>query len=254
MILKKCPFCQKDIPAAISECPYCHRDESGRDVTLTEKALDSQSVRDVERLGSDDPVVRQQASDRLMDKGADVVPALIRLLNEHTSKGMTEAARILGRLRDRRAVPALLQALKIGDEDLRAAAAWSLHQLHDPGALNELLHELERKDNSIQPYLAFSLGGYQDSRVVPTLIKLAAHNSPEVAFQAVWALGEAGDKTAILPLRRLYSKKDLLLKAAAETALRRIGGPVRKMTSVWSWLGWTTGVGAVASLLWYAYR
>src|SRR3954469_11654060 len=129
MFLKKCAYCQKEIPSRAKECPYCRRDESGRDMAAAERAaqpLDAQAQSEIRALSHDDPVIRKEASDRLSQRGAAVVPVLINIVQEHTHQGAKEAVRLLGRLRDRRAVGALIRALQVGDEDLRGAAVQAL--------------------------------------------------------------------------------------------------------------------------------
>ena len=260
MLLKKCAYCRKDIPSSIVVCPYCHRDEKGQDVTLVEESstpsLDAQAKADLNSLASDDVFERRNAADRLSQRGSAIVPMLINRLNEQNHKGLSEAARLLGRLRDRRAISALAQALKIGDEELRASAAWALGQLTDPQVLEEFLQESQRPNPVIQGYVAYRLAEYQDARVLPTLMKLARLPNREVSFQAVWAMGEAGNSAAVSFLLRMLRQKDPLLRAVTETALRRLGGPVRRTTPV---LGFAIGGMVVAGLvlaaiLWHFYR
>ncbi len=257
MLLKKCTQCRKDIPSTITVCPYCQWDEVAKSPAAFDKtptALDTQTRTDLNMLGSDDPLVRKSAADRLSQKGADIVPALINIVNEHSQKGMAEAAKLLGRLRDQRAVTALVQALKIGDEDLHAAAVWALSQMNDAQALEELVRESTRNNPTVQGYLAHVMGGYRDSRVIHALIKLLYHPNHEVSFQAAWALGEAGDKSAIRPLRQILGRKDRLLRSGAEAALRRLGGPVRRLYPIWGWVLGGVGVCGVSGLLWYFYK
>src|SRR5258708_21908876 len=111
MQLKKCTHCRKDIPHSITVCPYCHRDETGNDAAASDKVAaphDSQIQSDLKLLGNDDPVIRKSAVERLTQKGPDMVPLLINLLNDQSHQGTQETAMLLGRFRDRRAVPALL--------------------------------------------------------------------------------------------------------------------------------------------------
>ena len=258
MLLKKCAHCRKDIPPTMTECPYCHRDQTGQDAAAeltVDTSFDAQVQRDLDLLGSDDPFTRQTAADRIGQRGISVIPHLINLLQDHTHRGIYEAARLLGRLRDRRAVGALVEALNIGDEDLRTSAVWALSQLNDPRVLEELLREAGRNNPMVQGYLAHVLAGYQDPRVVPALIKLAQNKNREVSFHAIWTLGEAGDAAAIAPLRRLLGRRDALIRSAAEAALRRLGGPVRRTVPVWGVTArWVAGLSAAAVLIWHFYK
>src|SRR5262249_10071101 len=155
MKLRKCLYCTKDIAVQLEICPYCQHDANGRETVSPDAATaaaDAQTLDDLARLSSDDSVVQKQVSERLVQRGVQVVPLVVRFLNEHKDKSAKGAARILGRLRDRRAVAALAQALKIGDEETRLSAVWALSQINDSQALEELLRESDRNDPTVQSY------------------------------------------------------------------------------------------------------
>ncbi len=219
------------------------------------EAADPKLLQDLTDLGSEDPYLRQAAAERVLQRGPAAVTALTAMVQEHSHKGVPEAVRLLGRLRDRRSLGALIHALKMGNEDLRANAVWALTQINDPQALEELLQEAHRNNPAVQAYLAYTLSTIQDPRVVPTLVKLSQHTSREVSFQAIWALGETGDRAAILPLRKLLACRDALLRSAAESALRRLGGPVRRAYPIGLWVGVVMSVGLVWGLAgWFFYK
>src|ERR1051326_6659855 len=180
MILKPCPFCQKDIPRAIQVCPYCHRDEQGKfvsmDTSVTEEpGTDKYFQDDLAELASDDPFVREQACVRVAQRGFGVVQALISILSDFAKPGLAGVAMALGKIGDRRAIPVLAQAAKMGGEKLCTAAVLDLAQFHEPEVLPLLLSEAERPHPVIQSFLANVLGNFQDDRVVPILRKLAGH-------------------------------------------------------------------------------
>ncbi len=220
------------MPGQLSECPYCHRNEKGQDVSSIAEsapALDAQLQNELNQLAEADPVTQKNAADRLHQRGAAIVPLLINHLHEHAHQGGSGVARLLGRFRDRRSVNALIEALKMGDETTRISAVWALSQINDPAALDELLRECERTNPMVQSYLAHVLPSYQDERVLPALIKLSRHASRDVSFQAICSLGEVGNAKAIYPLRQLLGQKEPVLKTAAANALRRLGGPQRRV-------------------------
>jgi HEAT repeat protein len=254
VMLKKCLHCGKDAPAQLAVCPYCHQNEEGENVTLTsEKSAvlnEGQVQSDLAQLGHEDPLIQKEAADRLSQRGPAIVPLLVNRLSENVHKGASQTARLLGRFRDRRGLSALIQVLKTGDEEAKVSAVWSLSQLNDAGALDELLRECDRNNPTVQGYLAHVIVGYQDPRVLPSLLKLAAHSNREVAFQAAWALGEAGNPQPIDPLRRLLSRRDPDLKTVAQHALRRLGGPVRHVVSFWGY-AWVLAVIVAGLGLWF---
>src|SRR5580765_7115231 len=71
---------------------------------------------------------------------ADKIDDLTRALMQDPSyKVRVQAALVLGKLADKRAVPALMQALKDENESVRGVAATSLGRIGDKGAANALL-------------------------------------------------------------------------------------------------------------------
>src|SRR3954465_5240763 len=71
---------------------------------------------------------------------ADKIDDLTRALMQDPSyKVRVQAALVLGKLLDKRAVPALMQALKDENESVRGVAATSLGRIGDKGAANALL-------------------------------------------------------------------------------------------------------------------
>ncbi len=251
MILKPCPFCQKDIPRSITVCPYCHRDEQGKPVAMDTgaAAVEISAPKkyfqdDLKELASDDPFTRDQAVIRVARHGAGVVQALVSILNDFAKPGLAGVALALGKIGDRRAISVLTQAAKMGDEELRIAAVWALAQFHEPEVLPVLLSEAERPHPIIQSFLANALGAFQDHRVVPTLCRLAAHPNREVAFQAVCSLGEVGSRAGVPILKKSWRMGGPLVRAASAASLNRLGSrPSRFSITSLAW-----GVGALSVL------
>jgi HEAT repeat protein len=260
MILKPCPFCQKDIPRSITVCPYCHRDEAGQPVAMDTaahaeiSAPDKYFQDDLKELASDDPFIRDQAVIRVARHGTGVVQALLSILNDFAKPGLASVALALGKIGDRRAISVLAQATKMGDEDLRLASVWALAQFHDEEVLPILLAEAERPHPIIQSFIANILGTFQDGRVVPVLTKLASHPNREVAFQAACALGESGGSAAIGVLKSTWRQGDALVRSACAASLRRIGSKPARMAP------WTMSLGLAALaalggvLAWFFYK
>jgi HEAT repeat protein len=259
MILKPCPFCQKEIPRSITVCPYCHRDEQGKSVAMDTSAVEapvSDKILEHERkeLASDDPFIRDQAIIRVAQRGAAVVPALLTILGDFAKSGLAGVARVLGKIGDRRAIPVLAQASKMGDEELRLASVWALAQFHDEEVLPILLAEVERPHPIIQSYIANILGTFQDSRVAPVLIKLAGHPNREVAFQAACALGESGGSAAIGVLKSTWRQGDPLLRSACVASLRRLGSKPSRLAPLSMGLGFAALAALGGGLAWFFYK
>jgi HEAT repeat protein len=260
MILKPCPFCQKDIPRSIIVCPYCHRDEGGKAVQMDTVATAQESISEkyfeqlLTDLASEDPFQRDQAVIRMAQHGFGVAQALISILGDFAKPGLAGVARSLGKIGDRRAVPALAQAAKMGDEELRIAAVWALCQFHEPEVLPVLLSEAERPHPIIQGYLAHALGTFQDSRVVPVLASLARHPNREVAFQAACALGESGDRAAVPVLKKVWRRRDALVRSASAASLKRLGGKPSWISPAMLVLGLTILLAIGTGIGWILYK
>jgi HEAT repeat protein len=258
--LKDCPFCQKPIPAKITACPYCHRDEQGQPVRMDTSAAPPETAdskyfdSDLADLANPDPFLREQATVRMAQKGFGVAQALISILADHSKPGLAGVAKVLGRIRDRRAIPVLLQAMKMGDEDLRLAAIWSLGQFQEPEVLNGFIGEAERQHPGIQSYVAYLLGGFHDASALPALTKLMKHPSREVAFQAAFALGELGDARAIPALQKTLRRKDPVIRAAASASIRRLGATPQPPALRLFWIVLPLILAAAAAAFWYFRR
>jgi HEAT repeat protein len=256
MILKPCPFCQKDIPRTITVCPYCHRDEQGKPVQVDPLAIvdafDQRSFdQDLKDLSNTDPFQRDEAVVRMARRGFGIVQALASILADQAQPGLAGVARVLGKIRDRRSIGALAQAAKMGDDDLRMAAVWALSQFREPEVIPLLLSEAERPHPQIQSYLVHVLGGVQDARVLPVLRRLASHPSREVAFQAACALGETQDPDSIPALRKIWRRRDPLLREAAHSALRKMGVSIHGPWWIHRAIGLLISLAALSALAWW---
>jgi len=259
MQLRPCPFCQKPIPKKMTACPYCHHDEQGQKVRMDTAAPPPDPnekkyyENDMADLGSDDPYLREQAVVRMAQRGFGVVQALIDVLSNLNRPGLAATAKVLGRVRDRRAVPALTNALRMGDEELRSAAAWALGQIHEPQVLATFAAEADRQHPVIQAYIAYVLGSARDGNSVKPLAKLLSAPQREVAFQAACALGEIGDRDAAGPLRRALGHKEAVVRVAAAASLKRLGLSVRMLIPR-KWIIAAVAIPSVASVVFYFYR
>jgi two-component system response regulator CpxR len=100
------------------------------------------------------------------------------------------AAKILGQLRDSRAVPVLRMALKDKDRDVRAAAAKALGELKDLSAVPELIAILENKKEEMFVHISAieALGRMKDSTALPVLEKASKDKVWHVAIPALRAM------------------------------------------------------------------
>ncbi|HEY2251101.1 MAG TPA: HEAT repeat domain-containing protein [Planctomycetaceae bacterium] len=108
----------------------------------------------------------------------------------------------------RAAVPALLKILEDDESPLRAGAAWALAKIDDREAretvLKFLIKNLPRRDDSelsvVAPMALLMLARDNDALthlVLPRVVELLAHDSPQVKSEAAASLAALGEKAAL---------------------------------------------------------
>jgi HEAT repeat protein len=144
---------------------------------------------DVERycamLHSKDDNERDAAVAELAKIGAPAVPGVLTVLgHDEIYLGRVGAARVLGRIRDVRAVKPLVVAL--GDEYafVRQEASLALVAIGDKAAVDEILEALGQGNDNFLEAAAATLGLLHDRRALPALEKLARHQNADVAKAA----------------------------------------------------------------------
>lgn len=104
----------------------------------------------MDTLASKDGMARQKARESLVVVGKPAVPNLIRVLQNSKSDHLRwEAAKILGRIGDTKAIPSLVKALEDDDHDVAWLAAEALIKFKKT-AWSVLMHALiKSEDDSI---------------------------------------------------------------------------------------------------------
>ena len=121
------------------------------------------------------------------------IEILLRMIASPDKKARKNAAKMLGGVRDRRAVDALIHALRDPKDDVRKEAA-------------------------------VSLGAAGDRRAVPALVAALNDGDGGVRTRAVDSLGDLGDPRAIRPLLgMLMEEQDPFRVTNIQRALKRIG-------------------------------
>jgi putative membrane-bound dehydrogenase-like protein len=139
--------------------------------------------------------VRLVAMRRLADRGASVVPSVVKVLQDKTKP------------------PAA-----------RWSAIWTLDRI-DGGKAGRaaIIACLDDADLSVRRQAARQLGDRAAREAVPGLTKLMTHADRSVRFQAATALGRIGDVKGVAALLPALDEADLFARYAAFTALNRIG-------------------------------
>jgi HEAT repeat protein len=145
------------------------------------------------------------------------LPDLVKL-GSSTSQERTEAATVLGELRDERAVEPLLVLLKDVNFDIRLSAIRALGQIWK---LPDLV-KLGSSASQERTEAATVLGELKDERAVEPLLALLVGTSAGVRIAAVAALGQLGAEQAVEPLLALLDNASAGVRAAVVGALDRL--------------------------------
>jgi len=206
----------------------------------------------------------QNASRELIDFGSSAVPSLIHAFTnpEETLRVRLGIARILGEIRDERAIVPLLSVCNLTDEEgepldylivpalvqfgasalpqliatladykqnvfIRAAAAWTLGMLREPHVLELLVERLRdvKEASRVRSYTATGLGELGDTRaVLPLMETLDSTRDPELRRSIATALGCLGSQRAVdLLIKVLRTDEDQRVQQSAARALGQIG-------------------------------
>ena len=149
---------------------------------------------------------------------ADNVTHEFANLKDPDSSIRAAAARVLGEMKDRRAVPPLIAALRDGDAEVRAAVIEALAELKDPRAVEPLISALKDENGEVQGDATLALGEFNDPRGVRALIEVMNAPNQEDHSAAASALGRVG-ASAVEPLIQALNSPDHLARMHAAEAL-----------------------------------
>ena len=175
-------------------------------------------------LGKNDQAVSARIAAICIEMGPRTAPLLIRALRDGPPRARFWAARILGEIRDARAVRSLGDALLDPDDDARSAAVWALGQCADR-ATGPLVEPLLRDPRwFVRAHAAETLGKLGDGEYAPALGTMLRDSSWWVRRNAMDALVALRD--ASLPvLTKAYHGDDRFARDCAIEALTTLGAP-----------------------------
>lgn len=197
------------------------------------------------------PGVLEAATWAIVRYGDAALSPVVELLDDREPRVRTQAAHVLGKLGDARAVGPLTGAL--GDEDagVRDKAAHALGRLGGPAALTALAAALVGADEALRPGLVVALGsvgGVSEDAVQEALAAVLRADSPLTREDGAEVLGLRGAAAAIEPLRTLMADPDEDVQLSALMALDAIGTPEASEV-IGSVVGRPGRVGALATRL-----
>ncbi|HPY74161.1 MAG: HEAT repeat domain-containing protein [Planctomycetes bacterium] len=115
-------------------------------------------------LASDDPKIKTLAKEKLVEKGADAVPYLIRLLNHENIQLQGDATFLLIRL-GKVSVPALMKESQNMNKTVRMRSIYALGQIGTPDAILVFQHAIQKDP---------------DPEIRSTTLKFVAENLSEI--------------------------------------------------------------------------
>ena len=132
-------------------------------------------------------------------------------------------AREAASLQDARVVQQLIEALGDRSVEVRRNAVESLGSLRARDAVPTLCDLVERDPAvGVQRAAITALARLGDARAVPVLVRLLEARRDAPPLDAIWALGEIGDPSAVAILSELRRSGDVYVSYNASKALARI--------------------------------
>jgi HEAT repeat protein len=162
-------------------------------------------------LKSTDRDASDAARWELGKRGKAAVPELLGVISDVKSPGRWPAVIALGMTKDAEVVPELIRLLDDDRFEIRGAAAYGLSQTGGQDAKDALVIFLQRsfeRDHDTLNRATESLKELPDRRALPILIKIVRQagdyrGRPSSVIYAAEALGKIGDPSAAEPLARL---------------------------------------------------
>lgn len=205
----------QDVGLASAEAPTA---ESRADVVLEEEQVKDEIDIQIDLLKDPDWVVRREAVITLGEMGDDrCVEPLARALRDGDWQVREAAVEALGQVGSP-AVDALLKLVR--DWDVRKAAITALGKVRDERVLEPLVHQLrsdEFKEDATKALV--ELG----EPAVPRLVQALKDKEESIRQQAVLALGQIKDSSAVDPLIEMLGDQDWFTRLTAAAALDAIG-------------------------------
>ena len=188
----------------------------------------------VDLLGDQEPVMAPEggradwaaamAADALERIGGAAVEALVGGLRHSDEAVRVQAARVLGKLRDRRSFEPLVAALEDASPRAAGAAAEALGELGDGRAIEPLLRLAEHEHGAARGGAIRALAAIGDERAVPVLVKAVGDESAWIGGIAVRQLGRRREPRGAAAIARVLASDEREGWRDAAEALGKIGG------------------------------
>ncbi len=178
----------------------------------------------IQALQGPDDDTREEAARVLGElKDMRAVTPLLSALDDPNHYVRREAAKSLGRLGDERAIPALINALKDNDRSGREGAAEGLADMKEK-ASGPLILALKDPDWHVRMGVLISMRIIGDKKTIPDIIGVITDENRFVRREAVKSLGRIGDKRIVGPLTDALKDEDRSVRMRAVGALVKCCG------------------------------
>jgi len=217
------------------------------------KLIEALKINDEKRADEyeEEPDEPREAMDALVKVGKLAVEPLLELLKDTSKYSCLYAIKVLGEIRDPRAVQPIIEAFS--SEDFREVFVetgdydepnFALQKIGLP-ALEPVLNYLEEKKKKADVEgMVFSLSvlaHFKDEKAFRALVNMLSYSDDEVQYFAIESLREYGDKRAVEYLKKLLGKidakdidaEDLLINVgkSAIDAIRKLA-PTREYRNI----------------------
>jgi len=179
----------------------------------------------VSLLGKHDQAISSRIAAICIEMGPRTAPLLIRSLRDGSPKARFWAARILGEIRDTRAVRSLGDALLDTDPEVRSASTWALGRIGERGTAPLIEPLLRDPLWYVRAHAAEALGKLGEGVYAAALGESLRDRSWWVRKNALDALVGLGEPAKPVLLKSLQSD-DRFARDCATEALMTLGVPV----------------------------
>ncbi len=160
--------------------------------------------------------VREAAVDALSQVGSPAVDVLLKLLRDWDVR--KSAILALGKIRDERVLEPLVQQLR--SDEFKEDATTALVEVGEP-AVPRLIQALRDKDEGVRKQAVLALGQIKDSSAVDPLIEMLADQDWFTRLTAAAALEAIGDSRGRDSIKPLLKDPDLVVRMRVERILAK---------------------------------
>jgi HEAT repeat protein/energy-coupling factor transporter ATP-binding protein EcfA2 len=156
--------------------------------------------------------------------GEQVIPILLKAVNNKEDLVRWEALTCLGRIGGEEALAALLKALEDTDGYVRGCAAEALGEIGGERAKAALFKVLDDEDQTARNRAAIALGQAGGERAIEILLETLNTSDEYEIMRAARALGQIGEERALTSLLAAIKDKRARVRQAVIQALGQISG------------------------------